>query len=254
MSDVRVPIENEYDNTKRRPNASGFNELLSRGGCSAGAAGNPYSLMSDFIDYAYEDCKLDDNELAGMKVLAGLPPSTKPAEPPPTVHPASVQPGPVQQPACEAPPAPTQECDPMTPHVFMQEVGKRAVQSRGSCGGEGKMIDSASRLTDASRARQDAFLSKIDEYLCGDCMIDEDEGLRLDAFVDGLLSSAPPRQAVPSSHPAQAPVSHSSQRQEREPRHVPQLTSDEFIDARLDRLMRNGVIPTDIAQNAKTRS
>jgi hypothetical protein len=87
MSDVQVPIDKEYDSTKRRPGANGFGDMLSRGGSSSNAGATPYSLMADFIDDAFEDCTLDKNEVEGMKVLAGLSPGTKTACPPTVAQP-----------------------------------------------------------------------------------------------------------------------------------------------------------------------
>jgi hypothetical protein len=212
MSDVRVPIEKEYDNPKRRPGANGFNELLSGRGSSIESAASPYSLMSDFIDHAFEgDCKLDQNELGGMKLLAGYEPSTAKPCPPPTVHPAPAPAPPVAEENC--PTAEPPKCPPeaMSPKEFMQEVGKRAIDSTGCAGAESKMIDQATRLTHARRDQQTAYLDKLTEFILSGQQIDDEEAASLDNFVDDLLRQASvshEERAPRRTHPPSQQVDH----------------------------------------------
>jgi hypothetical protein len=196
MSDVRVPIEKEYDNPKRRPGAGGFKDLLSGGGCWPAAGANPYSLMSDFIDEAFEDCKLDDNELAGMKVLAGMAPGGQPAAPKAQCL-APGQPAPPDKAPCEGQaPASPAACPPVDgnqPTNFKAEVARTLDKSEDWDSGEHMAVDTAQRLIDASSERQMAFVEQLWQ-LMSDNDIDQandGEGSRLDAFVDGLFAVDP---------------------------------------------------------------
>jgi hypothetical protein len=244
MSDVRVPIEKEYDNPKRRSGGNGFSDLLSGRGCSTGGAANPYSLMSDFIDHAFEgDCKLDQNELEGMKVLAGLTPGEPHVAPAPTSPPAAAPPMCEPQPEC---PPPT-----MSAEEFMQEVGKTVVQSKGCTGAESKVIDQAARLTDAVFEQKKAFLNKLGDMARSNCAIDDEEAAALAGFVDGLLASS-----------AKAPAPHRPGTEQQPPPSEPR-TSERAFDstttaaarngAWIDELVSSGGISHDTAQRAKVR-
>lgn len=196
MSDVRVPIEKEYDNPKRRPGAGNFKELLAGGGCLPTAGANPCSLMSSFIDEAFEDGTLDDNELAGMKVLAGMTPAGQPATPQAASR-APGQPAPPDKAPCEGQtPAGAATCPPIDEHEpahFHAEVAKTLDKSKDWDSGEQMAADTAQRLINASSEQQMAFLDELWD-LMSDNDIDEandGEGSQLDAFVDGLFAVNP---------------------------------------------------------------
>lgn len=247
MTDVRVQIDHESELAKRRPGASGFQDLLS-GGC--GSAANPYSLMSDFIDEAFEDCKLDDKELAGMKVLAGFTPGAKA---PQAQQPSTPR---VEPPNCEPPKCDPPKCDPppMSQEDFMQDVGKKAVQSQGCANSEGATIDQACRLLDATLAQQQAFLGKLDEYIASGCEIDEDEARRLEAFVDGLLTAHHSATPAPAPHAEKttAPPVHAESPQRRPLFDSSQVPSGkQRQDLRLDDWQARGGISPEVIEVAK---
>lgn len=247
MSDVRVPIEKEYDNPKRRPGANGFNDLLSGRSCSTGGAANPYTLMSDFIDHAFEgDCKLDENELEGMKLLAGYEPGAAKPCPPPTVHPAPVPAPPAAEESC--PSAETPKCQPeaMSPTEFMQEVGKKAIDGKGCASAESKMIDQATRLMNARREYQTAYLEKLNELILSGQQIDDNEAESLDNFVDDLLKQTPTNREEHASRRTHSP----SQREEHS--YGPQAFHvGDRRDARIDSWIRAGSLSIESGEVAK---
>jgi hypothetical protein len=247
MSDVQVPIDKEYDNPKRRPGANGFGDMLSRGGCSTNAGATPYSLMADFIDDAFEDCTLDNNEVEGMKVLAGLAPGAKPACPPTVAQPAPAPAPPAEPPRCETP-APPPACapapppcppEPMSPKDFMKAVGEKAVTSKGCSDAESKMIDLSLRLMHANLNQQQSFLGKLDEYIESGCEIDDEESCRLEAFVNDMLK--PPRKDNAQ------PTSGDSEQPERSHRR----TTTERVETRIDSWVERGGISPEVAEAAK---
>lgn len=244
MSDVRVPIDKETDSAKRRSGASGFSEMLAHGGSSPNAGANPYSLMADFIDDAFDDCKLDHNEVEGMKVLAGYTPcAAKPAPPAETPCPPKAehpQPPPAAAPCPpreQQPPCPTEA---LSPKDFMQEVGKKAVQSKGCSSAEGKMIDLATRLMHANLNQQQAFLGRIDDYIASGSEIDEAESFRLSAFVDGLLEP---------SHQEKKPAPRGDD--ERMVHMQQGTTTQERIETRIGSWVTRGSIAPEVAAAAK---
>jgi hypothetical protein len=182
MSDVRVPIEKEYDNPKRRPGGGNFKDLLASGGCLPAVGANPHSLMSSFVDEAFEDGKLDDNELAGMKVLASMAPAGRPAAPP------DKTPCEDQTATSPATSPPAGECEPAH---FKGEVAKALDRSKDWDSGEQMAADTAKRLVSASSEQQMAFLDELWALMCDDDIDEssEREGSQLDAFVDGLFAS-----------------------------------------------------------------
>jgi hypothetical protein len=178
MSDVRIPDEKELEMGKRRPGAHGFKDVYASGGSSAA---NPYSLMSSFIDEAFEDGELDDNEVAGMKALARLAPNSRPARPP-------------QDGCTTAAPAPAPVTTAPASGDFESSVNRTLDKSEDWDSGEQMARDTAQRLLGASSNQQWAFLDKLLE-LMSDNDLDESqdgEGAQLDAFVDGLLAINPP--------------------------------------------------------------
>ncbi len=178
MSDVRIPDEKELEMGKRRPGAHGFKDVYASGGSSAA---NPYSLMSSFIDEAFEDGELDDNEVAGMKALARLAPNSRPAHPP-------------QDGCTTAAPAPAPVTTAPASGDFESTVNRTLDKSEDWDSGEQMARDTAQRLLGASSNQQWAFLDKLLE-LMSDNDLDESqdgEGAQLDAFVDGLLAINPP--------------------------------------------------------------
>lgn len=185
MSEVRVPIDKEYDNPKRRPGAGNFKDLIAGSGCLPAAGTNPYSLMSSFIDEAFEDCKLDDNELAAMKVLAGMTPAGQPAAP--------------DKAPCEGQaPAGPATCPPVDEHKpthFNTEVAKTLDKSKDWDSGEQMAADTAQRLINASSEQQMAFLDELWDLMSDDDIdeANDGEGSQLDAFVDGLFAVDPSR-------------------------------------------------------------
>jgi hypothetical protein len=210
MSDVRVPIEKEYDNPKRHPGAGNFNDLLA--GRGSPPAANQFSLMSSFIDEAFEDCKLDDNELAGMKVLAGMTPAGQPAALKAECQVPS-QPAPPDKARCEdkAPTGPA-ACPPVDEHKptnFNADVAKTLDKSKDWDSGEQMVLRTAQRLICAAREQQMAFTEQLCKFM-SDGDIDEStnaEGSRLDAFVDGLFASSAPFAAT-SSPSTEHPMLH----------------------------------------------
>jgi hypothetical protein len=198
MSEVRVPIEKEYDNPKRRPGAGNFNDLLAGGGCLPAAGANPHSVMSSFIDEAFEDCKLDDNELAAMKVLAGMTPAGQPAAPQPECR-APSQPAPPDKAPCEGQtPAGPATCPPVDEHKptnFNTEVARTLDKSKDWDFGEQMAADTAQRLINASSEQQMAFLDELWDLMSDDDIdeANDGEGSQLDAFVDGLFAVNPSR-------------------------------------------------------------
>jgi hypothetical protein len=193
MSDVRVPIEKEYDNPKRRPGGTNFNDLLARSDCPP--ANNPFSLMSSFIDEAFDNGTLDDNELAGMKVLAGLAPAGQ------TVAPqaeggAQGQHAPPDKAACEsqtsAKPVSCSATDNKSIN-FNSEVAKTLDKSKDWDSGEQLAADTAQRLINASSEQQLAFLERLCKSIADNDIdeANEGEGSELVAFVDGLFARAP---------------------------------------------------------------
>jgi hypothetical protein len=164
MSDVRVPDEKEHEMAKRRPGAHGFKDLYATQGHSCTGA-TPYGLMSDFLGEAFEDGKLDDNELAGMKVLAGLAP-----RPESTPAPVAAQ------------PSPTTEGS-----TLSTQVGAKLDESKDWDSGEQRVLQLAQRLWNASRKQQDAFMEEMCR-LMRDGDISSSDASRLDGFVDGLFS------------------------------------------------------------------
>jgi hypothetical protein len=198
-NDVRVPVEKEYDNPRRRPGAGGFSELLAGRSCSAGSATGPFSLMSEFLDKAFEgDGKLDQNELEGMKVLAGLVPGHGRPQPHEAQAPCRPEP-----PKCE--PEPSRA--PMCAEDFMQEVGKLVVQSRGCAGSEGKAIDQAARLMNAKFEQQAVFLRMLQDMVRSHGRINDEEANQLASAVDCMLGrhSTRPVQDTPRTPPAPQP-------------------------------------------------
>jgi hypothetical protein len=169
MSDIRVKIEPENDNAKRRTGAGNFSNFLSSGGSGTGLSQR--ALMADFLDDAWEDHKLDNNELEGMKVLAGMPSGAQAAPSPATRCPA----------------------DETKPHNFKAEVAAALDKSKDWDSGEQMAFDTAQRLVDASDEQQMAFVDELWK-LISDNDVDEasdGEGTRLDAFVDGLFATNP---------------------------------------------------------------
>ena len=122
----------------------------------------------------------------------------------------------------------------------MQEVGKKAVQSKGCSSAEGKMIDLATRLQNANLNQQQAFLGKIDEYIASDCEIDEAESFRLSAFVDGLLKP---------SHNEKKPAARGDD--ERVLYAQPGTTTQERVETRIDSWVTRGSIAPEVAAAAK---
>lgn len=183
MSDARVKFEVENDPAKRRTGAGNFSGLLSSG--SGGAARSQYALMADFLDEAFEDHKLDGNELEAMKVLAGMTPGCKTTTLP---SPAAL--------AC-APAAPE------APYDVKAEVARELDKSKDWDTGEQMVLDTVNRLMGATREQQMAFTRELCR-LMSDNDVDESggsEGTSLDAFVDGLLGGesrtpAPARAAL----------------------------------------------------------
>jgi hypothetical protein len=181
MSDVRVPDEKEHEMAKRRPGAHGFKDLYATQGHSSTGA-TPYGLMSDFLGEAFEDGKLDDNELAGMKVLAGLAP-----RPQPTPAPAAQQPSP--QPA-PAPSCNDESCEPSPAtegSSLPTQVGAKLDESKDWDSGEQRVLQLAQRLWNASLKQQDAFMEEMCRLMRDGDMSSSDAS-RLDGFVDGLFS------------------------------------------------------------------
>jgi hypothetical protein len=282
MSDVRVPIEKEYDNPKRRPGGGNFKDLLASGSCLPAVAANPHSLMSSFIDEAFEDGKLDDNELAGMKVLAA---AERPAAPP------GKMPCEDQTPTSPATSPPAGECEPAH---FNSEVAKALDKSKDWDSGEQMAADTAQRLMYASNEQQMAFLDELWALMCDDDIDQsgEGEGSQLDAFVDGLFSAGPsptdaPRpssgnsgrdnvireflcqamrdnklseqelaglRALINGSPTAQPTRPDHPREDRpEPRPVidRSTTQQQRVDANMDWLVRIGAISIDMGERIK---
>ena len=135
----------------------------------------------------------------------------------------------------------------------MQEVGKRAVQSKGKGGGEDQMIDLSQRLIKATFAQQQAFLGKIDEYLSSGCEIDESEGRRLGTFVDGLFASSQSSLPSCSQPPRSETASHQQPAANKPAPTAPLLTGRERFTNGIDAWEARGVITPEVAQLARQR-
>jgi hypothetical protein len=213
MSDVRVPIEKEYDNPKRRHAGTSFGDLMARQSCATQPGASVYALMSDFQDKALSDGKLDDNELAGMRVLAGMTPTTQAAQQSSCPSPAGTQAMPAQTPPASAATAPTaqpntQSCDSQpeatptagTARHFNQAVATELDKSKDWDSGETMVMQTAQRLANATLQQRTAFMEQLCKMLA-DNDIDESgrgEASQLSAFVDGLFAAEMPPK-VPSA-------------------------------------------------------
>jgi hypothetical protein len=197
MSDIRVKSELEASQ-KRRPGATtGFEAQLEG---PRRSAVTPLGLMADFIDGAFVDGRLDDNELQGLRVLAGLrsaaPPAAAPTPQTAAPAPQTAAPAPTPAEATASPPTcdhgpSTGESDPS----FMTRVADTLSQSRDLEASEWQVLDIAHRLSRATPDMQMSFLGALlDMMKDGDIdQQDDHEVARLDGFVDGLFALSGPR-------------------------------------------------------------
>lgn len=138
-------------------------------------------VLSQFIESAFEDGKLDNNEVEGLKALAEKASDT----------------GATGQSAGTSDDSGTDETksessDDLTPQDFMSQLTDIADKSDGFGPGEEKMLDQGKRLMNAKPEQQQAFLDKA-ESMMGDNDInqkDDGEGDELEAFVHGLLDKS----------------------------------------------------------------
>jgi hypothetical protein len=129
---------------------------------SSGADGS--SALSDFIEKAFADGKLDDNELKGLKALSGNDGGSKDTS-------KSGDNG-------------------STPQDFMSQLADIADKSEGFGPGEEKMLDQGKRLMNATPEQRQAFLDKAQSMMDDKDINEKDdkEGSQLESFVDGLLN------------------------------------------------------------------
>lgn len=195
MSDTRVETGKDLEGSKRRSGSGNFGSFLSSEGGQANQRG--YRMIADFLSEAFEDKKLDDNELAGMKVIAGM--ATRDQSP--TAH---LNCRGFDQNSRSEQAEDTKECRNSSHGEnscgaeidgqsgdFTSMVSNELSKSKNQGPGERLAAEAANRLTKASREQQITFFEKLKEMMKSDGDIDETnhaEGSKLTAFVDGLLS------------------------------------------------------------------
>jgi hypothetical protein len=154
----------------------------SRSESADGGAGSVTSeLLSKFLDGAFEDGKLDKNELAGLKALtklaSGNQESTGKTEDSSTDESDST--------SSEGP----------TPQEFMSKLNDIASESKNKANGfkpgsgEDNMYEQAKRLMNATPEQRQAFLDKASELMDGG-KINKQEDAELKGFTDGLLNDS----------------------------------------------------------------
>jgi hypothetical protein len=146
---------------------------------SSGTSEAGMELLSKFLDGAFEDGKLDDNEMKALETLADTVGGSEGSD---------------ESEGTDGTDG-TDESDDsgetseLTPQDFMSELNGLADETKGLTDGEKKMLEAGKGMINATPEQQQAFLDKAKE-LSADGEIDDNKAAELEGFADGLMNEA----------------------------------------------------------------